>query len=73
MLAGSIVMDGAVLLTRNHYTVDVISAYFMGYAIFVLSERLYFHYLRPLFLSRPPGQVAGAGLPREALSGSLPR
>jgi hypothetical protein len=51
MLAGSVAMATAVLLTRNHYTVDVISAWFMGYAIFVLSERLYFHFLRPLFVS----------------------
>jgi hypothetical protein len=51
MLAGSVAMAIAVLLTRNHYTVDVISAWFMGYAIFVLSERLYFHFLRPLFVS----------------------
>ena len=53
MLAGSITMAVAVLLTRNHYTVDVISAWFMGYAIYVLSERLYFWYLRPLFLALP--------------------
>ena len=44
-------MAAAVLLTRNHYKVDVISAYFMGYAIFVLSQRLYFHFLRPLFVN----------------------
>jgi hypothetical protein len=53
MLVGSAVMAVAVLLTRNHYTVDVISAWFMGYAIYVLSQRLYFQYLRPLFLHRP--------------------
>jgi hypothetical protein len=51
MLAGSAVMAAAVLLTRNHYTVDVISAWFMGYAIFVLSRRLYFHFLFPLFVA----------------------
>jgi hypothetical protein len=58
MLAGSLVMAAAVLLTRNHYTVDVLSAYFMGYAIYVLSERLYFHFLRPLFLRRPDADGA---------------
>ena len=53
MLLGSLGMAVAVLLTRNHYTLDVISAYFMGYAIFVLSQRLYFHFLRPLFVNTP--------------------
>lgn len=53
MLVGSLAMAISVLLTHNHYTVDVISAYFMGYAIFVLSRRLYFHFVRPLFLAVP--------------------
>ncbi len=53
MLAGSIAMAMAVLLTRNHYTVDVISAWFIGFAIYAASERLYFHFLRPLFLATP--------------------
>ncbi len=52
MLLGSLAMALSVLLTRNHYTVDVIGAYFMGYAIYALSEWLYFHFLRPLFLHR---------------------
>lgn len=54
MLAGSVVMAISVLLTRNHYTVDVISAWLMGYAIYVLSERLYFQFLRPLFVAARP-------------------
>ena len=53
MLVGSVTMAISVLLTRNHYTVDVISAYFMGYAIFVLSRWLYFQFVRPLFLAVP--------------------
>ena len=53
MLAGSATMAISVLLTRNHYTVDVISAYFMGFAIFVLSRWLYFQFVRPLFLAVP--------------------
>jgi len=51
MLVGSITMAAAVLLTHNHYTVDVISAYFIAYAIFVLSRNLYFRRVRPLFLA----------------------
>jgi hypothetical protein len=54
MLAGSLAMAAAVLLTRNHYTVDVISAWLMGWAIFALSERLYFQFLRPLFTAAEP-------------------
>lgn len=52
-LAGSAVMAASVLLTRNHYTVDVLGAYFMTYAIFCLSRKLYFSYIRPLFLLTP--------------------
>lgn len=39
-LAGSLVMGVSVLLTRNHYVIDVLGAYFMTYAIFALSRRL---------------------------------
>ena len=53
MLAGSVVMGTAVLLTHNHYSVDVIAAYLVGYAIFALSRSLYFQHVRPLFLRRP--------------------
>ena len=50
MLAGSVLMATAVLLTHNHYSLDVISAYFIGYAIFVLSRKLYYLGVRPLYL-----------------------
>jgi len=38
---GSVLMAIAVLLTHNHYTVDVLSAYFMGYAIYRLAAWSY--------------------------------
>jgi membrane-associated phospholipid phosphatase len=34
-------MAFAVLVTRNHYTVDVLSAYLIGYAIYALSQWLF--------------------------------
>ena len=52
MLAGSLVMAATVLLTHNHYTVDVLAAWFMGYAIFALSRALYYKGVEPLFLRR---------------------
>lgn len=52
-LTGSLVMAVSVLLTHNHYTVDVLGAYFMGFAIFTLSDRIYHRFLQPLFLLRP--------------------
>lgn len=48
-LAGSITMAASVLLTHNHYTVDVLGAYFMSYAIFVLSRKLFYQYVLPLY------------------------
>ena len=54
-LAGSIVMAATVLITRNHYTVDVMGAYFITYSIYELSRRLYYGYIRPLFLIRRDG------------------
>ena len=51
MLVGSLAMAAAVLLTHNHYSVDVLSAYFMGYAIYVLSHRVFTHRVRPLYVS----------------------
>lgn len=53
MLAGSLVMAVCVLLSRNHYTVDVLGAYLVSYSIYKLSERLYYDYLRPLFQLKP--------------------
>lgn len=49
-LLGSIAMGVSVLLTHNHYTVDVLGAFFMGYAIYELSRRAYYNHLRPLYL-----------------------
>jgi hypothetical protein len=57
MMAGSVLMAVSVLLTHNHYSVDVISAYFMGYAIYDLSERVYYSYLKPLFRKQPVGRL----------------
>jgi len=39
-LGTSIVMGASVLLTRNHYTIDVLGAFFMTYAIYRLSRYL---------------------------------
>ncbi|MBI5623411.1 MAG: phosphatase PAP2 family protein [Elusimicrobia bacterium] len=52
-LAGSLTMGVCVLLSRNHYTVDVLGAYLVSYSIFKLSETLFYRYIRPLFLTRP--------------------
>ena len=41
MLGGSLCMAFAVLVTRNHYAVDVLSAYLIGYSIYALSEWLF--------------------------------
>jgi hypothetical protein len=38
LLGASVVMAACVLLTRNHYTMDVLGAYFMTYAIYRLSR-----------------------------------
>ncbi len=53
MLTGSIVMGVCVLLSHTHYTVDVLSAYLIGYAIFALSRKLHLQFVRPLFLAAP--------------------
>jgi hypothetical protein len=53
MLAGSLTMAVCVLLSRNHYTVDVLAAYLVTYSIYKLSERLYYGYIRPLFQILP--------------------
>lgn len=49
MLAGSVTMGVSVLLSRNHYTVDVLAAPLVGYAIYGLSETAYDRWVRPLF------------------------
>ena len=51
MLAGSLAMAAGVLLTHNHYSVDVLSAYLVGYSIYAGSERLYVRFVVPLFTS----------------------
>jgi len=53
MLAGSLTMGVCVLLSRNHYTVDVLAAYLVTYSIYKLSDRLYYGYIRPLFQVLP--------------------
>jgi membrane-associated phospholipid phosphatase len=61
MLGGSLAMAAAVLATHNHYTVDVLSAYLVGYGIYALSDALYRRFVRPLYLRRaPPRGSAGA-------------
>lgn len=49
MLAGSVVMGVSVLLSRNHYTVDVLAAPLVGYAIYGMSEAAYRRWVIPLF------------------------
>ncbi len=53
LLAGSLVMGVCVLLSHNHYTVDVLGAYLVSYSIYRLAQRLYYGYLRPLFQVQP--------------------
>lgn len=52
MLAGSVTMAVCVLLSRNHYTVDVLAAYLVGYAIYGISESAYGRWVAPLFQKR---------------------
>jgi hypothetical protein len=52
MLAGSLTMAVCVLLSRNHYTVDVLAAYLVGYAIFKFAETSYGRWVAPLFQTR---------------------
>ncbi|MBI5240352.1 MAG: hypothetical protein HY926_07750 [Elusimicrobia bacterium] len=56
LLSGSLAMGACVLLSHNHYTVDVLGAYFVSYSIYVLAEKLYFKRIRPLFLVAPRGR-----------------
>lgn len=53
LLTGSLTMGVCVLLSHNHYTVDVLGAYFVSYSIFVLSEKIYYGYIKPLFQVLP--------------------
>jgi tetrahydromethanopterin S-methyltransferase subunit B len=52
MLAGSVTMGVCVLLSRNHYTVDVLAAFLVGYAIYGMSEAAYERWVLPLFQTR---------------------
>ena len=52
LMSGSIVMAVCVLLSHNHYSVDVLGAYFVSYSIYVLAGKLY-GYIQPLFLTLP--------------------
>ncbi len=52
-LTGSIVMGLCVLLSHNHYTVDVLGAFFVSYSIYRLSEWAFYGYIRPLFQILP--------------------
>ncbi|HBL19021.1 MAG: hypothetical protein A2X36_13625 [Elusimicrobia bacterium GWA2_69_24] len=49
MLAGSLTMAVCVLLSRNHYTVDVLAAFLVSYSVYALSESAYGRWVRPLF------------------------
>lgn len=65
MALGSIAMAGAVLLTHNHYTVDVLSAYFMGYAIYRLAAWAYTGLAR-WFAAAPGVRVFAWSCPRSS-------
>ena len=49
MLLGSFTMGVCVLLSHNHYTVDVLAAYLVSYTIYTVSEKFYYGYIQPLF------------------------
>ncbi|MBI3553172.1 MAG: hypothetical protein HY077_11805 [Elusimicrobia bacterium] len=53
MMAGSVTMAVCVLLSHNHYTVDVLAGYLVSYSIYALSEKLYYGWIRPLFQILP--------------------
>lgn len=70
MLAGSLVMAACVLLTHNHYTVDVLSAYLVGYGIYALSRRTFDYWVHPMYRRRDASDSAGRIHPA---GGSLPQ
>jgi hypothetical protein len=71
MLAGSFVMAAAVLLTHNHYSVDVLSAYLVGYAVFALGRSTYLRLVHPLY--EPPARPLREPSARAAQERSGPR
>jgi membrane-associated phospholipid phosphatase len=72
MLIGSLIMGACVLLTHNHYSVDVLSAYLVGYAIYALAGTLFTAFVRPLYLKPPSARHlhADAGVPVDSRSPS---
>lgn len=49
MMLGSLTMAVCVLLSRNHYTVDVLAAYLVSYSVYELSDAGYRRFVKPLF------------------------
>ncbi|MBI3289316.1 MAG: hypothetical protein HYZ74_07340 [Elusimicrobia bacterium] len=49
MLAGSLLMAVCVLLSRNHYTVDVLAAFLVSYSVYALADRGFARLIEPLF------------------------
>jgi hypothetical protein len=49
MFYGSLVMAIGVLLSRNHYTVDVIAAFFVAYSTYAASRSSFKALVEPLF------------------------
>ena len=60
MFCGSLTMGVCVLLSHNHYTVDVLAAYPMSYSIYIISDKCYQRYIHPLF-QESPSRVSGKG------------
>jgi hypothetical protein len=56
-LGGSLAMGVGVLLSHNHYSVDVFGAYLMSYSIYTLAEKLYYGWVRPLFMIGPSSRA----------------
>jgi len=64
MLCGSLTMGLCVLLSHNHYTVDVLAAFPMSYSIYILADKWYQRLIHPLFQetrSRMLAQKGGTG------------
>jgi hypothetical protein len=59
MFCGSLTMGLCVLLSHNHYTVDVLAAFPMSYSIYVLSDRWYQRFIHPLFQETRSRLLAG--------------